>query len=215
MAWEVWKHYYIGVDLGQKRDHTAVAVLEKAEVVFGERNRVSYERQREWRHSVRLLERMALGTPYTEVAERLIRIARSDEMKHRCTMVLDATGVGLPVVDLIKQKQPGCMVDAVVITGGDRCWQQEGVWRTPKKELIMGLVVMLETGRLKVARGLEEAGTLVKELQGLRVKMSEAGRESFGAWREGEHDDLVLAVALAGWRAHNRRFWGLAERPQV
>jgi hypothetical protein len=152
MEWEIWKHYYIGVDLGRKRDYTAVAVLEQAEVVFGERDRVRYERQREWRHSVRLLERMELGTPYTEVAERLSGIARSEPMRQRCTMVLDATGVGMPVVELIKQKRPGCGVDAVVITGGERSWQQDGVWRTPKKELIMGLVVMLETGRLKVAR---------------------------------------------------------------
>ena len=28
-----------------------------------------------------------------------------------------------------------------------------------------------------------------------------AGRASFGAWREGQHDDLVMAAALACWRA--------------
>jgi hypothetical protein len=55
----------------------------------------------------------------------------------------------------------------------------------------------------------------VKELQGLRVKVNSAGRESFSAWRDGEHDDLVLAVALAGWRAQNRKFWGMAPGPPV
>jgi hypothetical protein len=33
----------------------------------------------------------------------------------------------------------------------------------------------------------------------MQVKVSTAGNEQFGAWREGAHDDLVLAVALACW----------------
>ena len=35
----------------------------------------------------------------------------------------------------------------------------------------------------------------------MEVKQSASGREQFGAWREGEHDDLVFAVALAYWAA--------------
>ena len=33
------------------------------------------------------------------------------------------------------------------------------------------------------------------------AKVSSAGREQYGAWREGTHDDLVFAVALACWGA--------------
>jgi hypothetical protein len=33
----------------------------------------------------------------------------------------------------------------------------------------------------------------------MRVRTTPSGREQFGAWREGEHDDLVLAVAPASW----------------
>jgi hypothetical protein len=35
----------------------------------------------------------------------------------------------------------------------------------------------------------------------MRVKTTPSGNEQYGAWREGEHDDLVLAVALACWGA--------------
>ena len=38
----------------------------------------------------------------------------------------------------------------------------------------------------------------------MRAKVSEAGNTQFGAWREGSHDDLVLAVALACWAARKR-----------
>ena len=36
-------------------------------------------------------------------------------------------------------------------------------------------------------------------MAGMRVRVTAAGREEYGAWRAGEHDDLVVAVALACW----------------
>jgi hypothetical protein len=36
------------------------------------------------------------------------------------------------------------------------------------------------------------------------VKITPATNEVFGAWREGQHDDLVLAVAIAVWQAERR-----------
>ncbi len=36
------------------------------------------------------------------------------------------------------------------------------------------------------------------------VKISDRGRVSYGRSREGEHDDLVIATALACWRASRR-----------
>jgi hypothetical protein len=68
---------------------------------------------------------------------------------------------------------------------------------------------MLETGSLRIAAGLREGETFIKELTGMRVKVSAGRREQFGAWREGTHDDLVLAAALACWRA---RWAGVGEQ---
>jgi hypothetical protein len=39
------------------------------------------------------------------------------------------------------------------------------------------------------------------EMADMRVKVTAAGNTQFGAWREGAHDDLVLAVAPACWGA--------------
>jgi len=33
------------------------------------------------------------------------------------------------------------------------------------------------------------------------VKVTTAGNETFEAWRERDHDDLVLAVGIAAWVA--------------
>ena len=40
---------------------------------------------------------------------------------------------------------------------------------------------------------------LQKEMQAFSVKITTAGNESFEAWREKDHDDIVLAVALGVW----------------
>jgi hypothetical protein len=45
----------------------------------------------------------------------------------------------------------------------------------------------------------------------MRVRTGGEGREKIGAWREGEHDDLALAVGLACWRAKGDE-WGVGER---
>jgi hypothetical protein len=39
----------------------------------------------------------------------------------------------------------------------------------------------------------------MRELQQFQVKVTAAAHETFGVWRDGQHDDLVLAVALACW----------------
>jgi hypothetical protein len=65
--------------------------------------------------------------------------------------------------------------------------------------LIVGLQVLLQRGGLRIAAELRDAPTLLTELMAMQVKVSTAGNEQFAAWREGAHDDLVLAVALACW----------------
>jgi hypothetical protein len=59
---------------------------------------------------------------------------------------------------------------------------------------------LLDDGRLKIHKGLPDAAGLVEELQNFRAKVTDTGYWRFGA-RAGKPDDLVLAVAIALWRA--------------
>jgi len=61
--------------------------------------------------------------------------------------------------------------------------------------------VLLQRGALQIAAGMAFGGGLVEEMDAMRVRQTAEGHEQFGAWREGEHDDLVFAVALAHWGA--------------
>jgi hypothetical protein len=193
--------YFVGLDLGQSQDFTAIAVLERAELV-GEWDPVMFA----WRKTIvlrlRHLERVALGTPYTEVVDRVVVVTRSGELGGRCHLVADATGVGRPVMDMLRRAGLGSSrLWPVLITSGDLERQADGHYRVPKRDLIVGLQLLLQRRGLQIAAGLKFGPVLAREMAEMRVKITPSGNEQYGAWREGEHDDLVLAVALACWGA--------------
>ncbi|MFN7996935.1 MAG: hypothetical protein U0Q18_25195 [Bryobacteraceae bacterium] len=192
--------FFVGLDLGQSRDYTAVAVLERSEAA-GAFDPAVFAYRKEVNLRLRYLERVPLGTPYPEVVERVGRVVRSAELAGRCHLIVDATGVGRPVVDLLRRARLNCNLIPVLITGGDLESQERGYYRTPKRDLISGLRLLLEMDSLQIATRLEHGPTLTSELAEMRVRMTGAGNEQFGVWREGAHDDLVLAVALACWGA--------------
>jgi phage FluMu gp28-like protein len=197
---EAHRRYFVGVDLGQRHDYTAVAVVERADWV-GERDYVTWGWKKERRLSVRHLERMKLGTPYPEVVTRVRQMVRAPDLQGRCTLVVDATGVGVPVVDMFWAADLGCAMAPVQITYGSHETFNKGFYGVPKRDLVVGLQVKFDEGMVRIAAGLAEGEVLIKELMDMRVKVSAAGHEGFGAWREGTHDDFLLALALACWRA--------------
>jgi hypothetical protein len=196
-----FNNVFIGLDLGQKRDHTAIAVVEKDEHAMGLGwMPVGFQGMK-----VRWLERMPLGTPYERVVARVREIAMRPQLGHRKRVVADATGVGAPVVEKLRSSQIGCPITAVTITGGDAAkFAGSSHWHVPKKDLMVGLLVLLEAGHLRISKGLKEAPTLVRELTDVEMRHKRGGHVRMGADGSGEHDDLVIAVALACWRARQR-----------
>src|SRR6266568_1728715 len=94
--------YFVGLDLGQRRDPSALAVVERAEVFLNEIDHVTYERRRVLRFRVRFLERVRLGTPYPDVVHRVREVVGRPSLAGRCALTVDATGVGAPVVDMLR-----------------------------------------------------------------------------------------------------------------
>ncbi len=150
---------------------------------------------------LRFLERIPLGTPYDEVVYRVTQVTDSNELAHRSHLIADATGVGRPVVDLLKRARPSGKLMPVVVTGGERQTREDDVYKAPKRDLIVGMQVLFQEGALRIARQLPFGETLVRELEAMEVRVSAGGREQYAAWRSGTHDDLVFAVALACWSA--------------
>jgi hypothetical protein len=118
----------------------------------------------------------------------------------RPTLAIDTTGVGAPVVDMFRRERLNAQLWPIFIHGGDAVISAGVVYRVPKRELVGVVQVALQTSRLKIAPDTTEAATLVRELQNFQVKINaETAHDSYGAWREGTHDDLVLAIAMALW----------------
>src|SRR5713101_931572 len=104
--------FFVGLDLGKQQDFTAIAVVEREEQALAWMAPVFKGL------AVRYLERMPLGTPYTEIVERVRELVNHRLVSGRCWLVIDATGVGSPVVDMLRKARLGCGLTAVTITGG-------------------------------------------------------------------------------------------------
>src|SRR2546428_8969474 len=95
--------YFVGLDLGQSRNYSALAVVERAEIFLDEMDWMTYERRRKRRYRVTFLERARLGTPYPDVVKRVREVMRAPALAGRGTVGMDATGGGAPGLDLLRQ----------------------------------------------------------------------------------------------------------------
>ena len=192
--------YHVGLDLGQASDYTAIAIVER-DGDAGETDAAL---------RVRHLQRFALGTTYPAIVEAVAGIVAS--LPDGARLAADATGVGRPVVDLLRKA--GLNPIAVTVTGGDAARHEGMNWWMPKRELVAGVQVALQQGRLQIASGLPDAATLTHELLNFKVTIDpKTAHDSYGAWRESIHDDLVFAVGLAVWSAgRERRYYAVAGR---
>lgn len=190
--------FSMGVDLGQAQDYTAIAVVESARVVLPERDPITWSFRTEVLHCCRYAERVPLEVPYPDVAAHVGKLVQRTKAAGAVTVVVDATGVGAPVVDLLRRGGLGCRVTPVVITGGET-ESNDGVrYRVPKRDLMAGLQVAFQKRRLGLAAGLSVLSELREELRSMRVRFSGPGVERYCGVG---HDDLVMALALAWWRA--------------
>ena len=186
---------FIGVDIGQKRDPTAIAVVE-----MEERERVGTKRKD--RHFlVRFLQRLAAGSSYPEIARRLGEICHQVRKQRGChpEIYVDATGLGQPVVQLFTEQAPDCeRVRAVYFTHGDRRTEstEENTVTLGKAFLVARLQTLLQCNCLHLP-ATPEARALAQELDEYEVRVDENANERYGAFRVGTHDDLVTALGLA------------------
>jgi hypothetical protein len=183
------KSFILGLDLGQANDWSALVALERTELEDAPATA-------RWRYDIRHCDRVR-RVPYDKIAERVRMLAES--LEESATLVVDKTGVGAPVVDILERFGIRAALVPVTITGGDAPIQHGREWSVPKRDLATTVAVCLQTGRLRIGLEVPHAMTLMKEMQAFRVHISAAGHDTYEAWREKDHDDLVLATALAVW----------------
>jgi hypothetical protein len=185
--------FYVGLDLGQSADYTALCILEKLQQETG------------YVYNIRRLERVR-GEPYPSIIEKVVAVMKSNPLQQDATLVADSTGVGAPVVD--EFRKAGLKPISVFIHGGENVTHDGMNYRVPKRNLVAVVKILLQNNRLIGSDKLKLGGILQQELLNFNYKFDpKTAHDSYGCWREAIHDDLVLSVSLAAW-------YGETEKPK-
>lgn len=207
--------YVIGCDLGQASDYSSVLVIQPND-------------DPEPIYNLGHIERIPLQTRYPAIVAHLKNVVDAlrrpveimlkgedpfgnpiiHSVKPRVTLVLDYTGVGRPVADMIVGADLDCGLALITITGANTVSIGPlNELRVPKRDLASVIQRLLQESRLIMPADHPMAETLTTELTGFRVKINLRGHDSYGAgedWRSAPHDDLVLGLAVACWWAEHQ-----------
>jgi len=208
----------VGADIGQKIDPTAIVVCEATRRETGRmtppptlhpgQRGVSFTQRpiMETIFTVRHIERMQLNTDYPSVAGRIAEVVRAVRDRYpprgvRVYLTVDSTGVGRPLVDMLKEHLAGTAVSlsAATFVHGDRLDGHAGSreLRVGKAYLVSRLQALIQTDRMRLPAGHPEAQAMARELADYEIKVDQNANDTYGAFRVGTHDDLVTALGLA------------------
>lgn len=214
----------IGVDIGQKHDPTAIAVVEVSERASRRMRHVDAYRDRAGSHAAydtpiietvytaHMLERLPLGTRYPEVATRVASVVCNPRIAGRARRVLiDETGVGRPVYEMVAEavyERPNnggrgmVTLKPIIFTHGDiyepyRHGDSGGGGRLGKARLVSRLQALIQMDRLNVPEEHPEAAALFAEIMNYEIHVDQNANDTYGAFKVGTHDDLVTALGLA------------------
>jgi len=197
--------YYFGVDLGQRKDHTTLAVLERRwKMATPEefQHSAGLARHGEWIYEVIQLERVELGTSYTDAADWIREAVNQIDPRLPRTVILDGSGVGAAVRDYMRRRGMfGAQLINAVITRCGNSTEAGGFPRStghgtyvPRLELLTRLAVAVENREFRIdPKRCEAWRELKEELVSMRMQGKPEG---------GGSDDLAFALALAVW-------WGI------
>ena len=96
--------------------------------------------------------------------------------------------------------RPAATIVPIIITGSDFPSSNGTTHRIPKRDLMSRLQLMLEQNVLRIPYTLPALPDLRQEVRAFQMKYTKSGHDVYSA--EGQvHDDLILSLSLATWRA--------------
>jgi len=177
--------------------------------------------KRDWKYNLIRMDRWELGTDYYKIASWLAK-AYSKPVEQGglggTILAVDKTGVGNAVLEIVVNEMKKeatslhrASIRPISITGGNTVNPDGAGWKVPKKELVSVLQALMGTGRLSIEKRIPSCATLLKEFENFKyeIRKDKAGDDAADVWREAEHDDMVLACALALWVGERgtKQFW--------
>lgn len=190
--------WYFGLDLGQRRDHSALAALNLQWIAQG-RCPVTFEFLFEPQLSIRFLTRFPIGISYERLYDLLnTRLAGFDSVLpvRARQLVIDAGGPGPPIVDRLRRNlYKAVTIRPVIITGGKGANTLAGGYTgVPRRTIVSTIQLLMGSHTLKCKSSLPGWDLLKEELMELSGADTQPGDAS-------THDDLAIATGLAAWAA--------------
>ncbi len=198
----------IGVDLGKVSDYTGIVVAETywpESLAPGDRPRL--------RHRLRWIERLPLGVDYQLQVDRIALVAEQSRALGSTSIIIDATGLGRPVVDLLRRSTSVTVRPITFTSGEHEAIADDGTRGVPKADLEAAFELVYQSRRWEHTPDCPGVDALVEELRAMRRKLTIRGHVLFEA-SLGAHDDLVMALWLAVWWGERTGgdAWGQWER---
>lgn len=194
--------YYLGVDVGLAMEPTALALVARDFNLEGE----------DYPLVCSYIQTLSLGATYPDVARRISEIEKELFRRgaHSLKVLVDVTGQGQPVIDLIRRGLESELISAQFTSGAETISQGQ-TWRISKEELITYLKIILQTGRLQLPGKTKDSdqertiSEMVLELQGFNPKKQ---AEDVMEVKTGARDNMATALGLAMWLEREWRVTG-------
>ena len=132
---------------------------------------------------------------YDKLIEETRKKLNSVLLLENCWHIVDATGVGIPTIDFMRKE--GLNPVGVWITGGKQSNPADYGHTVPKVELVNTLQLAFNSGYITFAKGLDKDTMTQFVHEYKNFKMKPSGKME--AWKESDHDDLVMSLAINVW----------------
>lgn len=195
--------FCLSQDLGKQNDYHATCI---SQVKMVARQRTSHARSVFTKGSeeivypeihFRWIGRSQIGYDAL-VLDTKARLEQPD-LYMNCDHVVDATGVGIPVIDFMRAENLAPI--GIYITGGNIAAPHDYGWSVPKTELIANMQMCLTRGLVKFSSNID-AGIMKQlkhEILTFKEKPSPKNNATYSAEKESDHDDLLMSIMLNCW----------------
>ena len=188
------ERYWIGADLGQANDYSAVCVIKDQQlptydgirVTLGARNRTIVYADK------------FRGVSYVDVVDHLIKLRNAPPFGGKSELVIDGTSIGRVVSDMLWEQ--GVDHAAVQMTGGQE-WRRSGRYVNASKTLMIeNLAVLFAAGELTFAHDLPLRKEIEEDLASFTTQTTAAGNQIITQSRNASgHGDLGIGLIVAGF----------------
>ena len=185
-----FERHWLCADLGQQQDPTAVIVIKDYQYPQG---RVLGPRMRVVAYADHFL-----GYSYPDIVNHLLKLKASKLLRTACELVIDATGLGRVISDMLtEQRVPHIAIQSVV----GQNWSRKGKYvNVGKNLLIENLATLFQTGELTIAEQLPLKDDLLRELETFRLEETRGGNQIIVQGKRGNHHgDLAIATACGAF----------------